>query len=251
MKEGKEWKTVFWTRYKHYKYTVMLFELKNTPVTFQRLINDTLREYLNDFAITYLNDILIYSDDLKMHCSHVHKVLKKLNERTLYVKKSKSKFKAKKIKFLNYVIQFEQIKKNSKKTDAVRNWPSSKWVKKVQAFLELINYYWKFVPYYAKIAEPLTQLMCKNKRWHWNKKQKNAFHTLKKSFSETAHLRILNLTCKKVLKTNVSDFTVGTCLYQIKNEQQRLIVYWFKKLSESKKRYEVHDKKLLAIVKAL
>jgi len=104
----------------------MLFELKNTLVTFQRLINDTLREHLNDFAITYLNDILIYSNDLDMHCSYVHKVLKKLNKRTLYVKKSKSKFKAKKIKFLNYIIQPEQIEKNSKKTDAVRNWPLPK-----------------------------------------------------------------------------------------------------------------------------
>ena len=99
----------------------MLFDLKNTLTTFQRLINDTLREYLDDFAITYLNDILIYSDDLEMHCNHVHKILKKLNERTLYVKKSKSKFKAKKIKFLDYVIQFEQIEKNSKKTNTVRN----------------------------------------------------------------------------------------------------------------------------------
>jgi len=104
----------------------MLFGLKNAPTTFQRLINDTLREYLDDFAITYLDDILIYSDDLKMHHSHVHKVLRKLNERTLYVKKSKSKFEAKEIKFLDYVIQFGQIKKNPKKTNAVRNWPLSK-----------------------------------------------------------------------------------------------------------------------------
>ena len=126
MKEGKEWKTAFQTRYRHYKYTVMLFGLKNAPATFQRLINDMLREYLDDFVITYLDDILIYSDDLKMHCSHVHKILRKLNERALYVKKSKSKFKAKKIKFLNYIIQSEQIKKNSKKTNAVRNWPLSK-----------------------------------------------------------------------------------------------------------------------------
>ncbi len=66
-----------------------------------------------------------------------------------------------------------------------------------------------------------------------------------------AHLRILNSTCKKVLKTNVSDFTVGACLYQIENEQQRLIAYQFKKLTELKKRYKVHDKELLAIVKAL
>ncbi len=104
----------------------MLFGLKNAPATFQRLINDTLREYLDDFVITYLDDILIYSDDLKMHCSHVHKVLRKLNKRALYVKKSKSKFEAKKIKFLNYIIQSEQIKKNSKKTNTVRNWPLSK-----------------------------------------------------------------------------------------------------------------------------
>ncbi len=99
----------------------MPFELKNTLTTFQRLINDTLREYLNDFMITYLNDILIYSDDLEMHRSHVHKVLEKLNKRALYVKKSKSKFKAKEIKFLDYIIQSGQIKKNSKKTDTVRN----------------------------------------------------------------------------------------------------------------------------------
>jgi len=99
----------------------MLFELKNTPVTFQRLINDMLREYLDDFVITYLNDILIYSDDLEMYRSHMHKILRKLNKRALYVKKSKSRFKTKKIKFLDYVIQFEQIEKNSKKTNAVRN----------------------------------------------------------------------------------------------------------------------------------
>ncbi len=104
----------------------MLFELKNALVTFQRLINNTLREYLNDFVITYLDDILIYLNDLKMHCSHVHKVLEKLNQRALYVKKSKSRFKTKKIKFLDYVIQSEQIEKDSEKMNAVRNWPLSK-----------------------------------------------------------------------------------------------------------------------------
>jgi predicted transcriptional regulator len=72
-----------------------------------------LREYLDDFAITYLDDILIYSDDLEMHCSHVHKVLEKLNERALYVKKSKASSKQRKLSF-DYIIQFEQIEKNLK-----------------------------------------------------------------------------------------------------------------------------------------
>jgi len=40
-------------------------------------------------------------------------------------------------------------------------------------------------------------------------------------------------------------------LYQIEDGQQRPIAYQFRKLSESKKRYEVHNKELLVIVKAL
>jgi len=67
-------------RYEHYEYTVMSFWLKNTSVIFQRLINNMLREYLDDFVITYLDNILIYSDNLEMHHKHVHKVLAKLNE---------------------------------------------------------------------------------------------------------------------------------------------------------------------------
>jgi hypothetical protein len=82
MKKGEEWKTAFRTRYGHYEYTVMPFGLKNAPATFQRLINDTLREYLDDFAITYLDDILIYSDDLEAHRGHVRKVLEKLRKRS-------------------------------------------------------------------------------------------------------------------------------------------------------------------------
>jgi len=74
---------------------------------------------------------------------------------------------------------------------------------------------------------------------------------LKESLSETVHLIILQSACKKILEINASDFVIGACLYQIKDEVQRLIVFQSRKLSELKKRYEVHDKKLLAIVKAL
>jgi len=121
IKKSKEWKMTFWMRYKHYEYIVMSFKLENVLITFQRLINNMLREYLNDFVITYLDNILIYSDDLKMHCKHVHKVLAKLNEQAMYVKKLKSRFKIKKIQFLKYVIWSDQIKKNFKKTETVQN----------------------------------------------------------------------------------------------------------------------------------
>ena len=82
----------------------MSFKLKNVSVIFQRLINDMLKEYFNNFVIIYFNNILIYLNNLKTHHKHVYKILVKLNKRALYVKKLKSRFKTKKIEFLRYVI---------------------------------------------------------------------------------------------------------------------------------------------------
>ena len=141
MKEGEEWKTAFQTRYGHYEYTVMPFGLKNAPATFQQLINNTVREYLDKFVITYLNNILIYSDTLEEHRQHMLKVLEKLNEKALYIKKEKSRFEVQEVEFLEYVIQPGQIEKDPKKTQAVRDWPTPRRVKEVQSFLGLVNYY--------------------------------------------------------------------------------------------------------------
>lgn len=57
VKEGDEEKTAFLTRYGLYKYTVIPFGLCDAPGTFQMFINETLREYLNDFCTAYLDDV--------------------------------------------------------------------------------------------------------------------------------------------------------------------------------------------------
>ncbi len=77
--KGDEWKTAFRTRYGLYEWLVTPFSLTNSPATFQRYINYTLREYLDKFVSAYLNDTLIYSDrSLKDHQRKVKLVLKRL-----------------------------------------------------------------------------------------------------------------------------------------------------------------------------
>jgi len=164
-------------------------------------------------VITYLNDILIYSKDLEVHHRHVQKILKKLKKRVLYMKQLKNRFKTQKIKFLDYVIWFEWIEKNSEKTVTVRNWLTLIRLKKVQIFLELVNYYWKFVSNYSQIVKSLTQLTQKTEKWHWNKKQKETFNTLKKSLNRTVHLVISQATYEKIFETDTSDFAIDACLY--------------------------------------
>lgn len=156
-----------------------------------------------------------------------------------------------KVDFLKYVIQSDQIKKNSKKTKVIQDWSQSKKIKKVQTFLRLMNYYWKFILNYSQIAKALTQLTQKNKSYHWEEEQNKAFLKLKTALMNITHLRILKTACEKMLETDASDYVIGACLYQIEDGQSWSIVHRLWKLSRSKKKYEFHDKKLLIIVKAL
>jgi len=70
----------------------MSFELTNVLTMCQKIINNILRQYLNQFVITYLNDIIIYSKILKKHVSYVFKVLEYLNIKNLYFKLKKYEF---------------------------------------------------------------------------------------------------------------------------------------------------------------
>ena len=53
----------------------MPFGLTNALASFQKLINDTLREYLNIFVLAYLDDILIFLIDYKQYVQYMRMIL--------------------------------------------------------------------------------------------------------------------------------------------------------------------------------
>ncbi len=65
IREGDEWKTAFNTPRGHFEYRVLPFGLSNAPAVFQALVNDVLRDMLDQFIYVYLDDILIFSHSLQ------------------------------------------------------------------------------------------------------------------------------------------------------------------------------------------
>ena len=141
MKEGEEWKTTFCTYYGLYKYLVMPMGLTNAPASFQALINNTLRPYLDDFCVAYLDDILIYSKSQEDHDKHVKLVLDQLQKHHLRIDLEKSEFDKDEIEFLGHIIGIHGIRMDPKKVKAILQWPTPQNLKELQAFLGLANYY--------------------------------------------------------------------------------------------------------------
>ena len=75
---------------------------------------------------------------------------------------------------------------------------------------------------------------------------------LKKRFTEEPILTHYNLDKEVILETDVSDYAIGACISQKDlNGKLRPIAYFSKKLSLAKLNYDVYNKELLAIVRAI
>jgi hypothetical protein len=252
MKAGEEWKTAFRTRYGLYEYLVMPFGLTNAPATCQDMINDTLREYLDDFVVAYLDDILVYTrGTLKEHVQHVHKTFAKLFQRNLKVKPEKCKFHRTNLEFLGFIVGRDGIQLDPDKIKSIWQWPQPKTVRDVQAFLGLANYNRKFIENYSKIATPLTELTKKDIRFQWTSKQEQAFHQLKLACQKAPVLRMFDPKKPLILETDASDYAIGACATQEHNGKRHPIAYYSRKMSLAEQNYDIHDKELLAIVLAL
>ena len=93
----------------------MLFRLTNALATFQELINNVLRLYLDIFVIAYLDNIIIYLEDKKDYIKYVTKVLKALDKHNLRLKLKKCEFYKTKVNFLGYIVGVNRVQMSEEK----------------------------------------------------------------------------------------------------------------------------------------
>jgi len=89
----------------------------------------------------------------------VEEILRRLEKNNLYVKPEKCVWKARKIGFLRVVIGPNRIEIEAEKVEGVLGWPKPKNVKDVRKFLDLANYYRRFIKDFARVARPMNMLM--------------------------------------------------------------------------------------------
>ena len=96
---------------------------------------------------------------------------------------------------------------------AIQEWPLPQSVKALRSFLGLVGFYRRFIKGYAKIAAPLSQLLCKG-QFQWSEAATKSFTTLKEAVSTAPVLALPNFDIPFVVETNASGTGVRAVLSQ-------------------------------------
>jgi len=142
---------------------VMFFGMTNSPATFQAMMNEIMRDMINEGKVTaFMDDVLVGTETEEEYDEIVEEVLRRLEENNLYVKLKKYTWKVRKIGFLGVVIGPNGIEIEREKVNGVLSWLEPKNVKDVRKFLGLANYYQRFIKDFAQVARLINTLMRKD-----------------------------------------------------------------------------------------
>ena len=117
--------------------------------------------------------------------------------------------------------------------------------KELRSFLGLANFYRNFVPGFAELSAPLTQLTSSKATFTWEAKHQLAFDTLKQSLMSPPVLDYPRKHDHFTLTTDASDVGLGAVLSTSRNT---VIEYASRALTSAERNYTTTEKECLAII---
>jgi RNase H-like domain found in reverse transcriptase len=157
----------------------------------------------------------------------------------------------KRTKYLGFIVTTEGIEVDPEKTAVIQNWKKPSTVKGVQSFLGFCNFYRRFIKDYSRIARPLNRLTKASLPFQWDTDCQTAFDELKKRLASAPVLRHYQPDLPTRIETDASDEVIAGVLPQQKGNDWHPVAYYSKSMSPPEQNYEIHDKEMLAIVRAL
>lgn len=251
MDESSRELTAFSTIEDHYEYLVMPFGLCNAAQTFQRMINTALRAAIGTICYVYMDDIVIFSKSFEQHIVDLQKVIDLLRSANLTLKLTKCKFACNKIEILGHLVDANGIYPQQNKLEAIKKLPAPQSIEEVRRTLGLMGYYRKFMPRFAELAAPLSNLTRKNANFKWEIEQQNSFEAMKKELLDSPGVAHYIPNLPLLLKTDASKVGVAGILLQQQNDDWRIIACVSRRLSNSEISYTITELEALAILFSL
>lgn len=239
-----------------YEYVKMPFGLSNSPATYQRLMEECLGDYNMTICLIYLDDLIIFSENFEQHLQRLDLILTRLKECGLKLSADKCFFLQKRVKFLGHVVSEDGVETDPEKIEKVRNWPTPSNADELRSFLAFAGYYRRFVKDFSKITKPLNELLPptskkKNSKtekvWQWTELEQNTFEHLKEILTSPPILAYPDFDLPFELHIDACNTGLGAVLYQVHENNKRVIAYASRSLSKSEQHYPAFKLEFLCL----
>ncbi|KAL0174904.1 hypothetical protein M9458_030872, partial [Cirrhinus mrigala] len=235
-----------------YQLTVLPFGLHGAPATFQRLM-DRVLQGCEEWSAAYLDGVVIHSNSWQEHLQHLRRTLKKITVAGLTLNVGKCEWARQDASYLGYHLGNGQLRPQVNKVEAIRQSPRPKTKKEVRSFLRLVGWYRWFVPNFASIAAPLSNLLNKSvvNPIPWTEDCEAAFKTLKEKMCSSLVLQSPDFTQSFLVQVDASSIGLRAVLVQGTQGNEKPVIYFSRKLLPRETHYSAIEKECLAVKWAL
>ena len=188
-------------------------------------------------VVVYLDDMLVGGSTAEEHFENLKCLFQRLQDNGLKCKKSKCVFAQTSLEYLGHTLSNEGMKKRGQ-VEAMLSMPHPTNVSSLKSFLGSIQFYHKFLPNLATIAEPLTRLTRKFQKWQWTETETQTFQHLKNALVKEVTLPHFDASLPLGLTCDASEVGIGVILFHRYNDgSERSIAHAFKTLTAAQRRY--------------
>lgn len=235
-----------------YQFKVMPFGLCNATSTMSRLMDKVVPFSLRNEVFIYLDDLLVVSCSFERHIEVLREIALHIKRAGLTINIGKSHFCMRRVRYLGHIIGEGGIRTDPEKVSAITQFPIPKTLRSLRRFMGMCGWYRKFVPNFATLASPLTDLMTTKRRFSLTEAAIKAFEELKSCLTKAPVLRSPDFTKPFAIHCDASKTGVGAVLVQTSEEgDERPVAFISKKLNKSQRNYTVTEQECLAAIVAL
>jgi RNase H-like domain found in reverse transcriptase len=154
---------------------------------------------------------------------------------------------------LGIVVENEKITLDPVKQQGLLEWPTEQsTVSGIRSTLRVFGYHQPFIPGFAEVAKPLTDLLKKDIKFIWGDTQWNAVQTLIKLVEQDIALNRPDHKRPFELEVDALQFAIGAILFQwTPDGLPHPISYYSHALTSTEWGYNVHDWELLTVILGL
>ena len=235
-------KTAFEANGELYQFCRLPFGLTNAVASFQRIMNDFIRD--NELAGTfaYLDNLLVCGVDQQDHDRNFQRFSEAARKYTFTFNNDKCFYKQTSIDFLGFTISDGIIRPDAERLRPLREYPLPMDSDSLRRAVGLLSYYSQWISKFSDRIRPLAS----STSFPLGREAEIAFRELKAEI-EAAVLWTIDEGEPLVIETDASDF----CLAATLNQSGRPVAFFSRTLLKTERQHSSIEKEAAAIVEAI